>query len=142
MREWTLGVSDSRAAWIEGWLSKALEERSVDARELREALGRKVFMYGALVYGRPALAPLFAVLALHPPGVTIRLPLHALVVLRWLVDRIWARRSYPLKQRTAVKKAVLRVDAKAEGLSVAVGGWAPSTTRAGGSTSVAHVGFQ
>ena len=54
LREWTLGVSDSRAAWIEGWLSKALEERSVDARELREALGRKVFMYGALVYGRPA----------------------------------------------------------------------------------------
>ena len=125
LREWTLGISESRAAWIEGWLTKTLGARRVDTGELREALGRMVYVNGALVYDRPFLAPLFAFLSLHPPGVTRRLPLYALVVLKWLVDRIRARRAYPVKQRTAVKKAVLRVDAKAEGLSVAVGGWAP-----------------
>ena len=96
----------------------------MDTHELQEALGRMVFVYGALVYGRPFLcAPLFAFLAVSQPGTTGPLPLYALVVLKWLLDKLQQRRAHPVKQRAVVKRAVLRVDAKAEGLSVAVGGW-------------------
>ena len=76
-------------------------------------------------YVRPFLAPLFAFLALHRPGREVRLPLYVLIVLRWLRDRIRARRSHPLRRRAHLKNSLLRVDAKAEGLTVAVGGWAP-----------------
>ena len=123
--DWTLGISEARAAWVHGWLSKTLEAMSVDTNELREALGRMVFVYGALVYDRPFLAPLFALLPVSPLGMTWPLPLYALVVLKWLLGRLQQRRAHPVKQRAVIKKAVLRVDAKAEGLSVAVGSWSP-----------------
>ena len=131
MRERPLGISASRAAWVDKWLSSTLEAKRVDTGELREALGRLVFVYGALHYDRPFLAPLFAFVALHRPGVTRRLPVYVLVVMRWLRDRLRARRTLPMAERARVKNAVLRVDAKAEGLAVAVGGWAPPLRRRG-----------
>ena len=131
LREWTLGISATRAAWVDKWLSTTLAARKVDTAELREALGRLVFVYGALHYDRPFLAPLFAFLSLHRAGVTRRLPVYVLVVLRWLRGRLRARRTLPMKQRARLDKAILRVDAKAEGLAVAVGGWAPFHDKAG-----------
>ena len=125
LKEWTLGISASRAAWADGWFTQLLDTRKVNTTELREALGRIVFVYGALHYDQPFLAPLFAFLALHPPGVDRKLPLYALIVVRWLRARLRARRAQPVRQRASIKHAVLRVDAKAEGLAVAAGGWAP-----------------
>ena len=84
-----------------------------------------MFVYGALQYDRPFLASLFACKALHPVGVTRKLPLCALVVLRWLRGRLRKRRSRPLRRWATIDGATLRVDAKAEGLAVAVGGRAP-----------------
>ena len=75
LKEWTLGISAHRAAWVQKWLSKVLEERRVNTGELREALGRMVFVYGALSFDRPFLAPLFTFLSVHPAGVRRRLPL-------------------------------------------------------------------
>ena len=109
-----------------GWFSKALKARQLDPAQLREALGRLGFVYGAFQYDRPFLAPLFEFLSLHRPGREVRLPLYVLIVLRWLRDRIRARRSHPLRRRAYLGKSLLRLDAKAEGLSVAVGGWAPN----------------
>ena len=116
---------------MDTWLSSTLESRKVDTTELRETPGRLVFVYGALHYDKPFLAPLFAFLSLHQPGVTRALPVYILVVLRWLRDRLRTRRTLPMRQRARVGRAVLRVDAKAEGLAVAVGGWAPHYDEAG-----------
>ena len=120
-------MAEARAAWMEGWFERTLAARKIDTDtvELREALGRLVFVYGALQYDKPFLAPLFSFLALHKPGRERRLPVYVLIVLRWLRDRIRARRAHPIHRRATLKNAVLRVDAKAEGLAVAVGGWAP-----------------
>ena len=79
LRDWTLGVSASRAGWIRSWYERTLKTRTVDTGELREVLGRIQFVYGALVYDRHFLAPLYTFLALHPPGVVKRLPLYALI---------------------------------------------------------------
>ena len=115
----------SRAAWLEGWFGQTIAAWKFDTAELREALGRLVFVYGALQYARPVLPPLFSFFALHPPGREHRLPVYALFVLRLLKDRIRARRAHPLHWHAYLKHAVLSVVAKAEGLAVAVGGWAP-----------------
>ena len=83
LRDWTLGVSASRAGWIDGWFTRTAEAKAIDPGELREALGRLVFVYGALQFYGPFLAPLFAFLPLHRPGRKKRLPAYALVALRW-----------------------------------------------------------
>ena len=129
LREWTLGISEQRAAWVDRWLTKVLDARRVHTGELREALGRMVYVYGALNYDRPFLGPLFAFLSVHPAGVSRRLPVYALVVVRWLRDQIRRRRSHVVRRRGSIEKAVLRVDAKAEGLVVAVGGGLHTITR-------------
>ena len=115
----------ARAQWLDGWLTRAIQARKVDTKDLRDALGRMVFVYGALQYDKPFLAPLFAFLSVHQIGVVRRLPLYALIVMRWLRDRLRVRRSHVVRRRTTIAGSVLRVDAKAEGLTVAVGGWAP-----------------
>ena len=99
-----------------------MNTKRVHTGELREALGRMVYVYGALNYDRPFLGPLFAFLSVHPAGVSRRLPVYAPAVVRWLRDQIWRRRSHVVRRRGSIERAVLQVDAKAKGLVVAVGG--------------------
>ena len=82
-------------------------------------------VYGAVHYDQPFLAPLFALFAWRRPDVTRRLPVYVLVVIRRLRERLRTRRALPMRERARLKNAVPRVDAKADGLSVAGGGWAP-----------------
>ena len=103
-----------------------LAAKKLGTAELREALGRLVFLYGALQYGRPFLAPSLSSLALHRPGRVHRLAVYGRVVLLYLQDRLRARRARPYYCRTHLELAVLKADAKAEGLAIAVGGRAPS----------------
>ena len=63
LRDWPLGISASRAAWVDGWFTKTLAAGRVNTSELREALGRMVYVYGALQYDKPSLAPVFTFLA-------------------------------------------------------------------------------
>ena len=125
LRGWTLAISATRAEWAITWMTRTLANKRVDTTELREALGRLVFVYGALRWDRLFLAPLFSFLGLHRPGVVRKLPLLVMVVLSWLRDRLRARRSHVIRTRKVIERALLRVDAKAEGLAVAVGGWCP-----------------
>ena len=125
VREWTLGISASRAEWAIGWMSRVLTAGEVEIPELRGALGRLVFVYGALTYDKPCLGPLFAFLSRRQRGGKKKLPLFVKIVLTWLRDRLKARRVQKVLERTSLNRSVLRVDAKAEGLAVAVGGWAP-----------------
>ena len=104
-------------------MGRTLSAGRIDPAELREALGRLVFVYGALQWDKPFLAPLFTFLKLHKPGRERRLPLYAKIVLTWLMERLKERRAHPLQTRRTIERAILRVDAKAEGLTIAVGGW-------------------
>ena len=90
-----------------------------------------VFVYGALQWDKPFLGPLFAFLALHPRGRVRRLPVYVLIVMTWLRDRLRVRRAHPVRERLSLDGASLRVDAKAEGHVVAVGGWAPKKDKDG-----------
>ena len=124
-RSWTLGVSASRAEWLQCWLTRTLDARRVITTELREALGRMVFVYSALQWDKPFLGPLLAFLALRRPNVQRRLPVYVCLVLEWLRDRSRAHRAHLVRRRLNLSGSSLRVDAKAEGKTVAIGGWAP-----------------
>ena len=65
LTEASLGLSASRAQWLEGWYSRLLRDHSVQMQENQEGLGRAAFVCGALDYDRPFLAPLYAIAARH-----------------------------------------------------------------------------
>ena len=67
LRDWRLGLSERRAAWIINWLDKTISAKSVDLGELQQAVGRFQFSFGVLVYDRPFLAPMCTLLEI-PEG--------------------------------------------------------------------------
>ena len=84
LTEASLGLSASRARWLEGWYSRLLRDRSVQMQEFQEGLGRAAFVWGALDYDRPILVPLYAFAARHAPGSVEPLPLYVLVTVEYL----------------------------------------------------------
>ena len=51
--------------------------------------------------------------------------MYALMVMRWLRDRLKQRRSQVVRSMGAIERSASSVDAKAEGYAVAIGDWAP-----------------
>ena len=75
-RDWMLGISERRAAWLLSWYDRVMKAGMILMRELREALGRMTFLYGTLVQDKAFMAPLFAFLKTHAPGACVQLPLY------------------------------------------------------------------
>ena len=95
LREWSLGISAARAEWVIGWLDRVTADCRVRIRELREALGRMVFVYGAVEWDRPYLAPLFSWVAVSNIESCPRLPVFVMCIMKWLRERLATRRSFP-----------------------------------------------
>ena len=92
LSEASLGLSSSRAQWLEGWYTRLPRDRSVQMQEFQEELGRAAFVCGALDYDRPFLAPLCVFAARHAPASVKPLPLYVLVSLEYLRQKIRQRR--------------------------------------------------
>ena len=56
---------------------------------------------------------------------TITLPPFSLATMHWLRVRLTQRRTVPCGRTSASSRGVFRVDAKADGQDVAIGGWKP-----------------
>ena len=54
------GISPRKVKWVADWITTHLESGGVLGRNLRSALGRLVFVAGALHHVRPFLGPIFA----------------------------------------------------------------------------------
>ena len=126
LREYQLGISERRAEWLEKWYSKALTNKCLLVRDLRDALGRMSFVYGALAADRPFLGPLFTFVAVSHIDSVQPLPLFVLSIVDWLRERLRARRSMGCATRTGARRESFRIDAKAEGDSIVIGGWEPN----------------
>ena len=92
LSEASLGLSSSRAQWLEGWYTRLSRDRSVQMQEFQEELGRAAFVCGALDYDRPFLAPLCVFAARHAPASVKPHPLYVLVSLEYLRQKIRQRR--------------------------------------------------
>ena len=53
------------------------------------------------------------------------MPLYVRMVITWLRAKLQERRACRCQNSLSLEKVSFRVDAKAEGLKVAVGGWSP-----------------
>jgi len=131
LREHALGLSESRAAWLRGWLGSVLDARVVRVREFVAGLGRAAYSCGALEYDRPFLAPLYTFASLHPLDSLQPLPTYVLSVVKYLRDRLLVRRMYPCAQPVEPLAEAIRVDAKAEGETATIGGWLPQRDATG-----------
>ena len=131
LRSWALGISERRAAWLLQWFDKVLLRGCVAVDELRQALGRMVYVYGALEWDRPFMAPLFTLLASRAAGSTPTIPPFVRAALLWLRERLRERRVQPCHRRLTHLEGPFRVDAKADAQGVAIGGWAPAMSPCG-----------
>jgi len=131
LREHALGLSESRAAWLRGWLGSVLAERVVLVRDFAAGLGRAAYSCGALEYDRPFLAPLYTFASLHQLDSRQPLPTYVLTVIKFLQDRLLVRRMYPCAQPLEPMAEAIRVDAKAQGETATIGGWLPRRDSSG-----------
>ncbi len=123
--ELSLGISASRADWSANWLERCARDGACCMEEFASALGRLTFVAGALEYDRPFLAPLHTFAAASPRRGIRVLPVFVRVIARFLADRLRKRRHYPSAQRRSPVEP-FRVDARADGELIGVGGWRPA----------------
>ena len=118
-----VGISAARAAWAVRWLEDKARERRVQLGELREGLGRLQFIAGPLEHLRPFLGPLYAWSCAGPRYLRPQLPVMVLIILRFLASELKRERMSKCATRALDVGEFFRLDAKAEGEEVAIGGW-------------------
>ena len=129
--EYSLGISQKRADWVSGWYVKVLTRGSVSLAELRAAVGRLSFVCGALRYDRPFIAPIYAFVGALArkrqlgADTECRIPPFLRMIFAWLLSKIRQRRHEPCDMRESEGGHLFRVDAKAEGETIVLGGWRP-----------------
>ena len=122
-RRFEMGISESRAVWVCTWLDTKIRERRVALGELREALGRLVFVTGPLEHLRPMLGPLFAWASAGRRHARPRLPAMLLILMEFMRDQLADSRMIGCREPALDRGELFRLDAKAEGDEVCVGGW-------------------
>ena len=118
-----MGITESRAKWCTTWLRDKVRERRVALGELREGLGRLVFVSGPIEHIRPILGPLFACASAGPRFVCPRLPTMFLILMEILASELETSLMLGCREGSKERGELFRLDAKAEGSEVAIGGW-------------------
>ena len=119
-----LGISESRARWLAGWLMRATECGGSFVRELREALGRLGFAAGVLEWHRPFLAPIYAWVAAAPASSYLPHPPAVQLALLHLRERFMqGGRTVSCRPRAAAGGVAYFADAAAEAGKITLGGW-------------------
>ena len=133
VRELALGITAARAAWASGWCSRVARDAMLPTAEFATGIGRLSFICGVLEYERPFLAPCYAhwanLRSNDPTGrgrkANRKVPLYVACALEFIGSRVTARRSYPSASKHLPTDLCPRVDARAEGREVMLGGWLP-----------------
>ena len=118
-----VGISASRAAWISRWLTDKVAEGRMSLGELREGLGRIQFAAGPIEHWRPFLGPLCAWASVGPRYARPKIPIMIRLIMKFLAAEVLDFHTVPCEARAMDMGEVFRLDAKAEGDTVAIGGW-------------------
>lgn len=117
------GINESKRKWIVDWIDKKLQLGGVVGRELRSVLGRLSFVAGALRHVRPFLAPLFSWASTMAPGTFASFPDAVVILLEFVREEVNRRPMRPAEPLERDPVDVFRVDAKAAGEDIVIGGW-------------------
>ena len=118
-----LGISASRAAWASRWLRDKATEGRVALGELQEGLGRLQFIAGPVEHIRPFLGPLYAWSAAGPRFAKPAFPVMVVLIMRYLAEELARDSMAECTTGLAELGEIFRLDAKAAGQDVAIGGW-------------------
>ncbi|MEE3098260.1 MAG: hypothetical protein VX463_00690, partial [Pseudomonadota bacterium] len=120
-----VGLSERRAAWAVDWLKERVRTGTADGSDFCQAVGRLGFIAGALQHTAAFLGPAFAWAAACPVHGGTRLPAMVRLVFLWLAEELSARRLTDCRgiRPPHFLGELFRVDAKAQGLTVCLGGW-------------------
>ena len=118
-----LGVSQARAAWAVSWLEDRAREGRTQLGELLQGIGRLGFITGAVESLRPFLGPLYAWTSAGPRYARPTIPPMLLLIMRYLARELREFRMMPCERKALQLGEVFRMDAKAEGEKVVIGGW-------------------
>ena len=118
-----IGISEARAAWVARWIEDKLREQRVRLGELREGLGRLQFVAGPLEHIRPFLGPLYQWASAGPGYARPAIPIMIHLILKFIASEIKRERMSSCPSKTKQLGEIFRLDAKAEGEQVAIGGW-------------------
>ena len=125
-----MGITEARAQWCSRWLRDKVRERSVALGEMREGLGRLVFVSGPVEHIRPLLGPLFAWSSSGARFLRPRLPTMLLILMEFLAGQLENSHMMGCREEAKDLGELFRLDAKAEGQEVAIGGWLSAEGRA------------
>ena len=122
-----LGISQSRADWLIGWIRRTRAEGRVRVADLSAVVGRLSFAFTLLPLFRPFLGPLYAWTCAVNHCHVLRLPKAVSVILAFL-ELLLAKghRTTAVAREARPSVEFFRTDAKAEGNTMVIAGWACS----------------
>ena len=118
-----MGISHKRAQWVIRWIGDKLREQKVRLGEIREGLGRLQFVAGPLEHIRPFLGPLYAWTCAGAKFSRVTIPPMLMLILKFVADELSRARMSPCRSKASDLGEVFRLDAKAQGEVVSIGGW-------------------
>ena len=118
-----IGINASRVDWIKRWSEKVIADRMIRIGELKQALGRLSFVTGPLLYLRPFLGPLYAWASACPRQAVVTIPIFLLLILKAFAQEVVGSPTLDCALLHRELGDYFRVDAKAEGNDVCIGGW-------------------
>ena len=119
----TRGISDKKVAWVKEWIQRKKQDGGATGREMRSSLGRLSFVAGALHHVRPLLGPIFAWASMLSSGTFAQFPDAVKILLGYISKQLDGCSMEPAKRMEAEPTDVFRIDARAEGDKIVVGGW-------------------
>ncbi|CAE8719608.1 unnamed protein product [Polarella glacialis] len=118
-----VGFKVKKVEWVQKWVEERLRDGGVLGRIMKSGVGRLCFLVGVLEHVKPFLGPLFAWNAKLAGGSFVALPPAVRLLLTWIVRKVTNLHMRPCKSLPSVWGEAFRLDAKAQGDLVCIGGW-------------------
>ncbi|CAE8594900.1 unnamed protein product [Polarella glacialis] len=123
VKNFQVGVNDKKICWVKRWVEERLGDGKVLGRTMKSGVGRFCFLACVLEHIKPFLGPLFAWTAKVAGGSYVALPAAIKILLLWVVKKFDDFHMRPCKALPRVSGEAFRLDAKAQGDLVCIGGW-------------------
>ena len=123
VKEFRKGISERKVTWIKDWMERHSVQGGALGREMKSALGRFGFVAGALHHVRPFLGPLFAWSAVTSQSAFYKFPDAVCILLEYIRDQVSKEAMSKPRRLARGAREAFRVDAKAEGEKIVIGGW-------------------
>ena len=121
-----LGITEKRIQWAVRWIGDKCREGRVRLGEMREGLGRLQFVAGPLEHIRPFLGPIYGWVSAAPRYTRPQMPLMIRLILEFVAHELLLGNVVDCKAADSDMGEAFRLDAKAEGENVVIGGWRSS----------------